>query len=142
MYFVADEGIISGDLPTRFTVSGSPIRNVVSIYDCYSVLHDLFNLYIVPKNPCLTHRQLKVMAIFFMDFTCIKSPFGQGYRLPPLVSYCGYSAGTIRAQICSYSMAILRHSRGNSRHISFFPYLLIYRLHDAVGSHPVAIGTT
>ncbi len=62
MYFVADEGIISVDLPTRFTVSRSTIRNVVSLCGYYPVLPDFINQYIVPKNPCLTQRQLRIKA--------------------------------------------------------------------------------
>jgi len=62
MYFVADEDIISGGLPPRFTVSRSTIRNVVCLCDYYPVLPDFINQYIVSKNPCLTQRQLKVKA--------------------------------------------------------------------------------
>jgi hypothetical protein len=54
MYIVADKGFISGILPTRFTVSRSPIRNVVSLCDRYSVLPDLFTEHVASKNPCLT----------------------------------------------------------------------------------------
>jgi hypothetical protein len=54
MYSVADEGGISGYLSTRFSVSGSPVRNVVSLCDRFSVLPDLITEHIVSKNPCLT----------------------------------------------------------------------------------------
>ena len=95
MYFVADEVIISGDLPTRFLVSRTPIRNVVSIYDCYSLLHNLFNYLFVPENPYLTQGQLKVMSMFFMDIICIEFPFRQVCGLALLASYYGYNVGTI-----------------------------------------------
>ena len=49
MYFVANEDIISGGLPPRFTVSRSTIRNVVGLCDYYPVLPDFINQYIVPK---------------------------------------------------------------------------------------------
>ena len=42
--FVANEGIISDYLPARFTVSGSPIRDVSRIYYYFFVLH-IFALY-------------------------------------------------------------------------------------------------
>jgi hypothetical protein len=51
---VADKGGISTYLSTRFTISRSPIRNVVSLCGYYSVLPDLFTEHIVSKNPCLT----------------------------------------------------------------------------------------
>jgi len=54
MYSVANEGGVSGYLPTRFTVSRSPIRNVVSLCDGYYVLPDLFTEHIISKNPSLT----------------------------------------------------------------------------------------
>ena len=54
MCFVADEVIFSGYLPTRFTVSRSPIRNAFSLYDYFSVLHNFVNYHVIPKNRYLT----------------------------------------------------------------------------------------
>jgi putative nucleotidyltransferase with HDIG domain len=54
MYIVANKGIISGYLSTRFTVSRSPIRNAVSFYDRFSVLPNFANYHVVPKNYRLT----------------------------------------------------------------------------------------
>lgn len=51
--FVGHEGGIPGDLPARFAVPRSPIRDVVSICAHYSVLPILFTERLVPKNPSL-----------------------------------------------------------------------------------------
>ena len=57
MRIVDHPGGISGDLSTRFAVSGSPIRDVVSLCNYYFVLPDLLTWYLVPKNTWLTQRQ-------------------------------------------------------------------------------------
>lgn len=49
-YSVADEVIFSGYLLTRFTGSRSPIRNVVSFYDCFSVLRNFAYDDVVPMT--------------------------------------------------------------------------------------------
>ena len=54
MYFVDDEVGISAYLSTRFNEPCSPIRDVISIHNCVSMLHNFAIYYGVAKNRRLT----------------------------------------------------------------------------------------
>ncbi len=48
MYFVADKGGISSDLPTRFTVSEPSVWNVVSLWYHHALLPDFIVKHVIP----------------------------------------------------------------------------------------------
>jgi len=50
LYFVADKDCVSGDLPARFVVSWSPIREVGSLYDCFFELLNIVDSYHVGET--------------------------------------------------------------------------------------------
>jgi len=57
MYFVDDKVGISAYLSTRFNEPCSPIRDVISVHNCISMLHNFAISYGVAKNRRLTSIQ-------------------------------------------------------------------------------------
>ena len=54
MYFVDSEGDTSAYLSSRFNESYSPIRDVIGIYICFSMLYNFINYYSFTEKRRLT----------------------------------------------------------------------------------------